>query len=195
MRIFTAASIASLAMALGLSAPAAAQEDAGADDYRVNQLIIYGSDECPVSTASEITVCARKDEGERYRIPEDLRLSEDPANTAWTERVLAYETVGSNGINSCSPVGGGGELGCTQQLIDRAAAERKESSSIRFSELIAKAREERMSGVDAEAAAAQARVEEEEAAYFERKAAEDAAGPVELPAGADDGTAAYEPAE
>ncbi|MGD9471491.1 MAG: hypothetical protein AB7G24_03940 [Novosphingobium sp.] len=195
MRIISSAVLATFALALGLAAPVAAQEDEAAGDYRVNQLIIYGDDECPVSTAAEITVCARKDEGERYRIPEDLRLSEDPANSAWTERVLAYETVGNTGINSCSPVGGGGELGCTQQLIDKAAAERKESSSIRFSELIAKAREERMSGVDAEAAAAQARVEEEEAAYFERKAAEDAAGPVELPADKDDGTAAYEPAE
>lgn len=195
MRIISSAALATFALALGLAAPAAAQEDEDTGDYRVNQLIIYGDDECPVSTAAEITVCARKDEGERYRIPEDLRLSEDPANSAWTERVLAYETVGNTGINSCSPVGGGGELGCTQQLIDKAAAERKESSSIRFSELIAKAREERMSGVDAEAAAAQARVEEEEAAYFERKAAEDAAGPVELPADEGAGTAAYEPAE
>ena len=195
MRIISSAVLATFALALGLAAPVAAQEDEAAGDYRVNQLIIYGDDECPVSTAAEITVCARKDEGERYRIPEDLRLSEDPANSAWTERVLAYETVGNTGINSCSPVGGGGELGCTQQLIDKAAAERKESSSIRFSELIAKAREERMSGVDAEAAAAQARVEEEEAAYFERKAAEDAAGPVELPADEGAGTAAYEPAE
>ena len=100
MRIISSAALATFALALGLAAPVAAQEDEAAGDYRVNQLIIYGDDECPVSTAAEITVCARKDEGERYRIPEDLRLSEDPANSAWTERVLAYETVGNTGIST-----------------------------------------------------------------------------------------------
>ena len=115
----------------GLSAgamPAAAQDK----DYRVNQLIIYGDDECPESTGDEIIVCARKAEGERYRIPEDLRSSDSPDNTAWTERVLAYETVGVNGTNACSPVGAGGELGCTQKLL---AAARGEPSGVPSSAL------------------------------------------------------------
>ena len=59
-------------------APAAAQDK----DYRVNQLIIYGDDECPTSMGGEITVCARKAESERYRIPDDLRMSGDPAKQA-----------------------------------------------------------------------------------------------------------------
>lgn len=167
------AATAALFLGAGLAAPASAQDE----DYRVNQLIVYGDDECPASTTNEITVCARKEENERYRIPEDLRLSEDPANKAWTERVLAYEMVGRDGINSCTPVGGGGELGCTQQLIDKAYAERGESASIRFSELIAKAREERLSTIDQEAAAEQARVEEIEQQYADRAAAEAASDP------------------
>ncbi|GAD48976.1 hypothetical protein NT2_04_03890 [Caenibius tardaugens NBRC 16725] len=159
------------------AAPAAAQDQ----DYKVNQLIIYGDDACPQSTAGEITVCARKAENERYRIPEDLRLSGDPANKAWTERVLAYETVGATGTNSCSPVGMGGEFGCTQKLLAAARGEAKESGADRFGELIAKAREERLSTVDADAAEEQGRVEQLEKEHEERKAAEAAAGTVESP--------------
>ena len=47
--------------------PAAAQ-DAGGD--KVNMVIVYGNDACPDSSEGEITVCARKAEAERYRIPE-----------------------------------------------------------------------------------------------------------------------------
>ncbi len=153
---------------LGFSAPAAAQDV----DYRVNQLIVYGDDECPASTGDEITVCARKDESERYRIPEDLRTSQDPANTAWTEKVLAYETVGDAGIMSCSPTGAGGSFGCTEKLIQKAYAEKENASSVRFGELIAEQRAERLSTLDEEAAEMQSRVEEEEAKYDARKAAE-----------------------
>ena len=154
-------------------APAAAQDK----DYRVNQLIIYGDDECPTSVGGEITVCARKAESERYRIPEDLRMSGDPANKAWTERVLAYETVGATGTNSCSPVGAGGEYGCTQKLLAAARGEQKESGADRFGELISKARAERLSTIDADAADEQGRVEQLEKEHEERKAAEAAAGP------------------
>ena len=151
--------------------PAAAQDK----DTRVNQLIIYGDDQCPQSSEGEITVCARKAESERFRIPEDLRTSSNPANKAWTERVLAYETVAATGINSCSPVGMGGELGCTQKLLAAARGEKKESGDGRFSSLISKAREERLSTVDQDAAEHQARVEQAEKDYAERKAAEAAA--------------------
>ncbi|MFZ9396492.1 MAG: hypothetical protein ACO25F_10590, partial [Erythrobacter sp.] len=65
-------------------APLAAQDEAG---DKVNMVIVYGDDECPAPGEGEITVCARKEEGERYRIPENLRLSESPQNVAWTERV------------------------------------------------------------------------------------------------------------
>jgi len=148
-----------------MAAPAVAQDDGG---DRVNTLIIYGDDECPQSTGDEITVCARMDEGERYRIPERLRQSEDPANEAWSSRVQAYETVGDFGPMSCTPIGTGGELGCTAEMIEAAYAERAQSSNVRFSQLIAEEREERLSTIDAEAAATQARVEEQERLYDER---------------------------
>ena len=175
MRIISSAVLATFALALGLAAPVAAQEDEAAGDYRVNQLIIYGDDECPVSTAAEITVCARKEESERYRIPEDLRGSEGPQNEAWTQRVLAYETVGKDGINSCSPVGMGGEFGCTTKLIQKAYAEKDGAASARFGELIQKEREKRLSTIDTDAAEQQKRVEEAEAQYDARKRAEEEA--------------------
>lgn len=154
-----------------LSVPAAAQ-DAG---ERVNQLIIYGDDPCPQSSGDEITVCARKDESERYRIPEPLRGVESPQNDAWNNKVIAYETVGKAGIRSCSPAGAGGELGCTQRLIDTAYAEKRQGTDVKFGELIAAEREKRLATIDAEAEATQKRVEEVERQYEERQRAAESA--------------------
>lgn len=162
-----------LLLAMGFSAPAAAQDDSGGE--AVNQLIIYGDDACPPSTSDQITVCARKDEAERYRIPEALRGAEDPRNEAWSNRVLTYEAVLDSGTLSCSPAGAGGWTGCTQQMIDQAYAEKRTDTSVRFSELIAQARAERLSSIDSEAAAMQARVEEAERARVEKEIAEEEA--------------------
>lgn len=164
--------------------PAAAQ-DTDADGERVNQLIIYGNDPCPQSAkANEITVCARKDEGERYRIPEPLRGMQSPQNDAWNNRVLAYETVGREGVLSCSPVGPGGSTGCLNKLIDRAYAEKGADSSVKFGELIAAERERRLSTIDAEAAETQARVEDAEKEYDARqRAQQDAEAAKAQPAG------------
>ena len=163
------ASIAPLAAIAVLSAPAAAQ-----DETRVNQLIIYGDEECPQSTADEITVCARVEDSP-YRIPPDLRQSSDPANQPWTNRVKSFEAVGQFGPLSCTPVGMGGELGCTAKMIEAAYQERANASSVRMAELVARAREERLSTLDAEAAATQARVEQIEREYMARIAREEAA--------------------
>ena len=142
---------------LTIAAPAEAQNDSG---ERINQLIIYGNDPCPQSTRDdEITVCARKDEGERYRIPPALRESSSPSNEAWSSKVVAYETVGRSGTMSCSPTGAGGWTGCAGKLIDAAYAEKKASPDIRMGELIAAERAKRMATIDAEAAETQARVE------------------------------------
>lgn len=194
-RLLTAAA-ALAALSAGLTfaaAPATAQED---DGDKVNQVIVFGDDPCPESSGNEITVCARKAEAERYRIPEPLRGVDAPKADAWTNRVEAYETVGAFGTMSCSPVGGGGSLGCTQKLIDQAYAEKANASDVKFSELIAAERAKRLSTIDADAAAQQKRVEAAEKAYLEQKerqqaetdAAEDKSGtatiatPVEEPA-------------
>ena len=161
-RILAAAAIVGMALAT----PATAQEQGG---DKVNTVIVYGKDDCPKSAGNEITVCARMDESERYRIPENLRSSDSPQNDAWANKVQAYETVGNFGPLSCTPYGAGGELGCTAKMIKDAYAEKKQNPSIRASELIAQARGERLSTVDQEAAATQARVEQAEKEYLARQ--------------------------
>ena len=165
--------------ALLAAVPVLAQDSpdaASAGAERVNQLIVYGDDPCPPSRGDEITVCARKSEAERFRIPEPLRGDPNsPRNEPWTDRVEAYETVGATGIASCSPVGPGGASGCLGQLIQRAYAERAGGADARFGQLIAEERERRLSTIDADAAATQARVEQLEKQYEARLRAEDAA--------------------
>lgn len=164
--------LAALAALTSLSAPAAAQEAA---EPKVNQLIIYGDDKCPESNGDEIVVCARKAESERYRIPAILRESSSPQNEAWTNKVLAYETVGRGGTQSCSPVGPGGFTGCASKLIRDAYAEKATGSDVKMAELIAAERAKRLATIDAEAAETQKRVEQAEKAYLERQKALEAA--------------------
>lgn len=153
------------ALAMMVPSAALAQDEAG---ERVNMVIVYGDDECPEPEGGEITVCARKAENERYRIPQTLRTSDSPENTAWTQRVDSYEMVGAFGTLSCDPAGAGGFTGCTQQMINAAYADREEGSDVRFSQLIEAARAERLSTIDADAAAEQERVEQIEREYMER---------------------------
>ncbi len=166
---------AAFLVGLAFASPAAAQDDG----ERVNQLIVYGEDPCPQSAnPNEITVCARKEEAERYRIPEPLRGVQSPQNDAWNNRVLAYETVSKSGTLSCSPIGAGGSTGCLAQLIDRAYAEKGADPSVKFGELIAAERERRLATIDAEAAETQVRVEQAEKEYEVRqRAQEEAAAP------------------
>jgi hypothetical protein len=162
------------AWVVALPHPALAADQAA---EKVNQLIVFGNDPCPASTDDQITVCARKDEGERFRIPEPLRDNPNQSsNQAWTQRVKAYETVGSFGTNSCSPVGAGGDTGCLAKLINNAYAERKQSSDVHFGKLIQAEREKRLQTVDTDASAEQARVESLEKEYDARLARENTAG-------------------
>ncbi|MFM9937693.1 MAG: hypothetical protein ACKVOL_16020 [Novosphingobium sp.] len=143
--------------------PAAAQEVPG---EKVNQLIVFGDDPCPASNDGSITVCARKDETERFRIPAPLRDNPNASvNQGWTNRVKAYETVGATGVNSCSPVGASGASGCMAQLINSAYAEKKQASDVQFGKLIEAERAKRTQSIDADTAAEQARVEVLEKEY------------------------------
>ncbi|HAU22310.1 MAG TPA: hypothetical protein DCS24_06895 [Erythrobacter sp.] len=165
MNLRLSLALSSAAIALGLPCPALAQDE---QNEKVNMVIVYGDDDCPEPEGGEITVCARKAENERYRIPETLRTSDSPENVAWTQRVESYEMVGAFGTLSCDPAGAGGSTGCTQQMINAAYADRAEGSDVRFSQLIEAARAERLSTIDADAAAEQARVEQIEREYMER---------------------------
>jgi hypothetical protein len=178
------AMIASAAFLAGIAigSPAQAQDEAGSE--RINQLIVYGNDPCPQSSnETEITVCARKAESERYRIPENLRGIDSPQSSSWNSKVLAYETVGKQGTLSCSPVGPGGSTGCLGKLIEKAYAEKGMDGQLKFSELIAAEREKRLSTIDAEAADTQGRVEQAERDYEARQRAQQEASQAPAPAG------------
>lgn len=178
MRAFTFLSLAVAGLAL-TGGSAFAQDLAAPEGERVNTVIVYGDDPCPVSSGNEITVCARKSEGERYRIPAPLRETPSATSEAWNQKVLAYETVGRTGTNSCSPVGSGGALGCTQKLIDAAYAEKRGASDVQFSQMIDAERARRAATVDAEAAETQARVEQAEQDYEARQRARQDPGAVD----------------
>jgi hypothetical protein len=156
-----------LSLAALAASPAAGQDSAapGPAEPKINQLIVYGDDQCPESKGDEITVCARLEESERYRIPESLRQLHGPQNEAWTNKVRSFETVGAFGPLSCTPAGAGGELGCTAKMIEAAYAEKREiaATNVHMAELVAQARQQRLSTLDADAAATQARVEALEA--------------------------------
>ena len=162
-RTETMKSLAFLPLLALAASPALAQDASaqGAAEPKVNQLIVYGNDKCPESTGDEITVCARLDESERYRIPPSLRQIEGPQNQAWANKVKTFEAVTNFGPLSCSPVGAGGELGCTAKMIEAAYAEKAQqhASNVHMAELVAAARQQRLSTLDADAAATQARVE------------------------------------
>ncbi|WP_338446767.1 hypothetical protein V5F89_02930 [Pelagerythrobacter marensis] len=163
--LFVATALAGFALAPA-TAFAQAQDQDLPDDVRMS--VVYGEDEAPECPENEICVVARLPESERYRIPETLRFSDDPANVAWTRRVESLEMIGDFGTLSCSTAGAGGFTGCTQQLIRQAYGERATGADVRFSELIAAARAERLSTIDESAAAEQERVEQIEREYMER---------------------------
>ena len=84
-------------------------------------LIIFGSDPCPRDT-----ICVRRSEGERYRIPQELRRVEPSAQSqSWAQRARSLEYAGASGTNSCTPSGAGGWTGCYQQMLRQAREERR----------------------------------------------------------------------
>ena len=106
-------------------------------------------------------------EADRYRIPRNLRQSDSPENTSWTERVESIRYIGDFGTLSCSPTGAGGFTGCTEQFIEAAFADREEGDAVRFSQLIEEERARRLSTIDEDAADEQRRVEQIEREYLE----------------------------
>ncbi|PLK27174.1 hypothetical protein [Novosphingobium sp. TH158] len=176
MRLTIALSLAVLAG----SVPALAQDN---PNEKVNAVIVYGDDECPKPVGDEITICARKEEKERFRIPKGLRETPSATSESWNSRVLAYERVGKTGTMSCTPTGAGGWTGCSQRLIDQAYAE-KQGEDMSFAKIIEEERAKRTATIDADAAATQARVEalEKEIEAKQRAEAEAAEAAKQAPA-------------
>lgn len=162
---------AGFAFAQDAEAPAIGPQDS----EKVKQVFVYGEDPCPPSVGDEIVVCARMPDGDRYRIPKELRTDPNsPAVQSWANRARSIEYVGATGIDSCSPTGSGGFTGCFTQIA-RAAKEEREKmlGSGTWADAVAKAREDRLGNLDAESELieAQARAEEEEARLRAERAA------------------------
>jgi hypothetical protein len=96
-------------------------------------LVLYGNEQCPTDRdGNEIVVCTRRDAAEQYRVPKELRnFKVTPENQSWALRAQGTLDTGASGIGSCSAIGPGGSLGCSQQQFrdnklinkDRKAAE------------------------------------------------------------------------
>jgi hypothetical protein len=169
---------ATFAFMMAVSAgPVIAQDAAGPPapkpgGEKVNLVIVYGEDACPESNSGDIVVCARKDEQERYRIPEPLRGDPNaPANQAWGERARSIEYVGKSGTESCSPVGGGGATGCFAKIAQMAKAERQQADNASWNDLVAAERAKRLAKIDADSEVIEQRVKAEEAAKAKADAA------------------------
>ena len=127
-----------LAAAALLAGPAIAQDSKKDQDanqgppQRVRSILLYGDEQCPkAEEPNEIVVCANAGESP-YRIPKRFRnqRSEAPGAQAWTNRVETVEEVNRAGLpNSCSPVGTGGQTGCTREMIRRWYQERLEAKA------------------------------------------------------------------
>ena len=105
-----------------LPLPALAQDKPQDPPQRVRSVLLYGAEPCPKpESEDEIVVCANIGESP-YRIPKSLR--DQPKETAeaqaWTNRMETVEQVNRAGLpNSCSPIGTGGQTGCTRQMLQQ----------------------------------------------------------------------------
>jgi hypothetical protein len=155
-----------LALAALLPIPALAQAPAANQppSDTVKQVIVYGDDPCPASVGEEIVVCARLPDGDRYRIPRELRSDpNDPKLESWAARAQSIEYVGRSGTDSCSPAGAGGFTGCFAQIARAAKAERKTMGDASWKDLVAEERARRLGTIDADSKAIEAQVKAEEA--------------------------------
>ncbi|HEX8936691.1 MAG TPA: hypothetical protein VF776_00340 [Sphingomicrobium sp.] len=103
-----------------LPTPAAAQQN-------TSEITVFGNDPCPRSTNTEIYVCNRRPESERYRLPKNQQLQGTrQQRQSWAKKAHDLTTVGNTGVGSCSAVGPGGREGCLVQEINQAKQESKE---------------------------------------------------------------------
>ena len=132
LRILAIAALLSLpAVASAQTAPATTdkQAESGKPPARIRNVTINPNEPCPASTNDEIVVCSTLTEP--YRIPKALRNPPrtDAASQSWVNRAATMDEVGrrAGGLpDTCSPVGSGGQTGCTALMIQQYAAEKAE---------------------------------------------------------------------
>jgi hypothetical protein len=130
-----------IAIAALLSLPVAAiaqddpvpdkQAESGKPPQRVRSVTLTGNQACPKPASDdEIVVCSKLNEP--YRIPKGLRESKpDAAQQSWVNRAETLDQVGrvAGGLpDTCSPIGSGGQTGCTMQMLQQWQAEKAEQN-------------------------------------------------------------------
>ncbi|WP_374943575.1 hypothetical protein [Sphingomonas sp.] len=123
--------IAIFALLATLSAPAIAagqQGESSAPPQRVRSVAIERGQACPKAVGDEVVVCTVI--GEPYRIPKPLRDSGEvgAANQSWVNRAATVDQVGrvAGGLpDTCSPVGTGGQSGCSIARNQAFAADKR----------------------------------------------------------------------
>ncbi len=87
---------------------------------RVRSILLYGQEECPSLRARKRSWSAPMPADRPIAFPSGSGTSPRTPRRpeAWTSRVETVEEVNRAGLpNSCSPVGTGGQTGCTRQMI------------------------------------------------------------------------------
>src|SRR3546814_16338318 len=97
--IFRTLPVAAAIAVIAVSSASAAQEAAG---DKVNMVIVSGDDVCPEPAAGALTVCARKAENARYRIPEALPLADSPENKPSPHSIERHQRVDTFGTMACT---------------------------------------------------------------------------------------------
>ena len=116
--------------AAALAMPALAQAPAGSEPpKKIRSVTLVGDEKCPPPTsADEVVVCARLSPDEQYRIPKELR-NEGPVaveRQSWaakTDRMDEISREAAGLPDTCSPVGTGGQTGCTKVMLERYRAD------------------------------------------------------------------------
>lgn len=112
----------------GIAAAQDAQAATGQPPKRVRSVALLPDQKCPPSTTTEVVVCSQI--GNPYRIPKALRNTGPIAasNQSWVNRAATVDQVGrvAGGLpDTCSPVGTGGQSGCSIQRNQEYAADRR----------------------------------------------------------------------
>lgn len=126
------APLAAIAL-LSVTLPAIAQTTPAADPpQRIRNVMLAPGERCPPPTSpDEVVVCGNLEE--RYRIPKELRNTAPipPQKQSWAAKQAVNDEVGreAGGLpNTCSPVGTGGQSGCTQVMLQRARDDARQGS-------------------------------------------------------------------
>ncbi len=121
-----------LGLMVVLALPAALSSARADAPERVTSIVVYGDDPCPQAKGDEIVVCAREPDSERYRIPKKLRETKKQSggSLSWAARVRGLEDASRPQMpNSCSPVGSGGQTGCTTAMLRQWFLERQAAAA------------------------------------------------------------------